>query len=163
MNSYLHACHALQSNPVVMWFTNAIVVSLLIWLSHYLAVFLTIGSMVIMDLRVMGLAAKSRTITEIADYYSPWMWIGLGVLTVSGLLMLSGDSVLFCTNGIFGINLLVTAVAAAFGVFIRKRAASWDRPSGAPWGAKLIAGVSILLWVGTILSAVEVPARSAVP
>src|SRR5580698_9704235 len=135
MDSYLHACHAVQSNRFVMWFTGSILVSLLIWLCHYLATFLTVGSMVIMDLRVMGLAAKSRSVTEIAEYYSPWMWIGLSVLVLSGLFMLAGDADLFCTNGVFGVNMLVTAVAAASGVFIRKRAPAWDRPSGIPWGA----------------------------
>jgi hypothetical protein len=163
MHTYLHACHALQSNSFVMWFTSGIMTSLVIWISHYVAVFLTIGSMVMISLRVLGIAGKSQTVTEISDYYSPWMWIGLAVLTISGFLMLAGDADLFCTNGYFAANLIVTAVAAAFGVFIRKKAPAWDRPSGTPLGAKLVAGFSILLWAGTILSAVEVPARSGVP
>jgi hypothetical protein len=163
MHSYLHACHAVQSNSLVMWFTGSVLVSLLIWISHYVAVFLTVGSMVMMSLRVLGIAGKSQTVTEVSDYYSPWMWIGLTVLTFSGILMLAGDSDLFCTNGVFAINMIVTVVAAAVGVFIRNRATAWDRPSGTPLGAKFIAGFSILLWMGTILSAVEVPARSNVP
>jgi hypothetical protein len=163
MNIYLHACQSIQSYPFVMWFTSSILVSLVIWLAHYVSVFLTIGSMVMIDLRVLGLAGKNQTVTEITDFYAPWMWIGLGILFFTGMLMLAGDSALFCTNGVFGVNMLVTVIAAVFGVFIRKRAPAWERPSGIPWGAKVIAGVSILLWVGTILSAVEVPAISAVP
>jgi hypothetical protein len=145
------------------WFTNAIVVSLLIWMAHYVSVFLTIGSMVMMNLRVLGIAGKNQTITEITDFYAPWMWIGLTVLFFTGILMLLGDSALFCTNTIFGVNLLITVLAAISGVFVRKKAASWEQPSGAPRGAKVIAGVSIFLWLGTILSAVAVPALSNVP
>jgi hypothetical protein len=163
MHTYIHTCSAVQNNPFVMWFTGSILISLLIWLAHYVSVFLTIGSMLMMDLRVLGVAAKNQTVTEVADFYSPWMWIGLAVLFFTGLLMLAGDSALYCTNVVFGVNLLVTAFAAATGVFIRKRAPAWERPAGVPWGAKVFAGISMLLWVGTILSAVFVPALSSVP
>jgi hypothetical protein len=77
--------------------------------------------------------------------------------------MLAGDSALFCTNMIFGINLLVTAIAAVTGVIVQKNLRAWDQASGPPAGAKILAAVSLLLWLGTILSAVEVPARSSVP
>jgi len=146
-----------------MWFNESIIVSLLIWLAHYVSVFLTIGSMVMIDLRVLGVSGRNQSVSDIADFYSPWMWIGLAVLFVTGMLMLAGDSSLFCTNGVFGINMLITIVAAASGVLVRKMAPAWDRPSGTPLGAKLIAAVSILLWLGTILSALEVPAISGVP
>lgn len=163
MNTYLQFCSSVQSNHIVMWFTSGILISLAIWLCHYVSVFLTIGSMLMMDLRVLGLTGKNQTVSEIADFYAPWMWTGLGILLFTGLLMLAGDSALFCTNGVFGMNLLITALAAATGVFIRNKAPAWESPSGTPWGAKLVAGVSILLWIGTILSAVEVPAISNVP
>jgi hypothetical protein len=163
MNTYLHVCNNIQTNHFVMWFTGSILVSLLIWLAHYVSVFLTIGSMVMIDLRILGVTGKNQTVSEITDFYSPWMWIGLAVLFCTGMLMLAGDSALFCTNGVFGVNMLVTVVAAVTGVLIRKWAPVWERPSGTPLGAKLLAGVSILLWIGTILSAVEVPAISNVP
>jgi len=163
MTSYLTACRDVQNYPFIMWLTGSIMPSIAVWLAHYLSVFLTVGSMVMMDLRILGLTGKNQTVTEITDFYSPWMWTGLGVLLFTGLLMLAGDSVLFCTNGVFGVNMLVTALAAVSGVFVRKRAPAWDRPSGTPLGAKIVACISILLWVGTILSAVEVPAISNVP
>lgn len=159
MNSYFQICHEIQSNPFVMWFTDAIMISLLIWLAHYISVFLTIGSMIMLDLRILGLTGNSQTIAETAAFYSPWMWAGVGMLVFTGTTMFASDSVSFCTSGIFGVNLAVTALAVLSGVFIQKRARAWDQPSdGSPWGAKLAAVVSLLLWLGTIWSAVEVPA-----
>ena len=163
MNTYLHVCRNVQKLHFVMWFSGSILVSLLIWVAHYVSAFLTIGSMVMIDLRILGLTGENQTVSAITDFYSPWMWSGLSVLFFTGILMLAGDSALFCTNGLFGVNLLVTALAAATGVFIRKKAPAWERPSGTPWVAKLIAGVSMLLWLGTILSAVEVPTTSNFP
>jgi hypothetical protein len=163
VTSYLHFCKGIEHYPIVVWFTTSILASLLIWLCHYVSVFLTVGSMVVINLRVLGLAGKRQTLTHIAEIYGPWMWIGVIVLIVTGLLMLAGDSALFCTNGVFGINLLVTLLAVLTGVVINRFASSWDKPSGIPAGAKVFAMVSLLLWLGTILSAVEVPSRSNVP
>jgi len=91
------------------------------------------------------------------------MWVGIGLLTFTGLLMMAGDAVLFCDNGVFGVNLLITVLAVVSGVIVTKKIPSWDSPTGAPLSGKLLAFVSVLLWLGTILSAVEVPARSNVP
>lgn len=163
MSSYVHFCKDLEHYPIVVWFTSSILMSLAIWLCHYLSVFLTVGSMVMINLRVLGGAGKRQSLTQVGEIYGPWMWIGLTVLVVTGLLMLAGDAPLFCTNGVFGINLLVTALAVGSGVIVKKSISSWDRPSGIPAGAKVFATVSLLLWIGTILSAVEVPSRSNVP
>lgn len=163
MNSYMNACKELQSAPIVMWFTSGVLISVVIWLAHYLSAFLTVGSMVMLDLRVLGVAGKSQSMTQMSKIYWPWMWMGVGILTFTGLLMLSGDAVLFCDNRIFGMNLLITLLAVISGIIVAKRIPAWDSPSGAPASGKFLAAVSILLWLGTILSAVEVPARSNVP
>ena len=162
MDSYLKTCHDIQTSPFVVWFTGSITISLLIWLGHYVSSFLTIGSMVMIDLRILGLTGKSQTITETAEFYSRWMWIGLAVVTFTGLPMFASDALSFCTSGIMGVNIFITALAAASGVFISRRSSAWNEPSGTPWIAKVSAGVSILLWLGTILSAVEVPALTNV-
>lgn len=128
MSSYLHFCNNIEHYPVVAWFTSSILVSLMIWLCHYVSVFLTVGSMVMINLRVLGIAGKRQSLTQVADIYGPWMWIGLTVLVVTGILMLAGDSALYCTNGVFGINLLVTALAAATGAVVKKSASSWTVP-----------------------------------
>jgi hypothetical protein len=159
----MQACHDLQGARIVMWLTQGILISIAIWLAHYLSAFLTVGSMVMLDLRVLGVAGKSQTMTQVSKIYSPWMWTGVAVLTVTGLVMLSGDAVLFCNNGVFGMNLLITFLAVISGIIIFKKIPSWDSPNGAPLYARLFALVSVLLWLGTILSAVEVPARSNVP
>ena len=163
MDSLMNVCRDVQDARIVMWFTQGILLSLLIWLAHYLSAFLTVGSMVMIDLRVLGVAAKSQSITQVTKFYWPWMWTGIVVLTITGFLMLLGDATLFCDNVVFGTNLLVTALAAVTGVIIARKVPSWDTPAGAPAGAKVLALVSLLLWLGTILSAVEVPARSNVP
>ena len=163
MNSFMQACHDVQGTRVVMWFTTGVLISVVIWLIHYLSAFLTVGAMVMVDLRVLGIAGKNQSMTQVSKIYAPWMWLGIGLLTFTGLLMLAGDAVLFCDNGVFGVALLTTALAVLSGIIITKKIPSWDSPAGAPLSGKLLALVSVLLWLGTILSSVEVPSRSNVP
>ena len=163
MNEYLHWCAQLQRYPIVVWFTTSVLVSVLIWLSHYFSMFVTIGGMTVVNLRVLGLAARGQTMTQVADLYSRWMWPGLVVLFVSGTLMLAGDSVLFCTNGVFGIKLLLIVLAALSGVIIQMNVRKWDQASRTPITAKVVALISLALWIGTILAAVDVPALTDVP
>ena len=163
MNQYLDFCGRIERYPIVVWFTNSLLISILIWLSHYFSLFLTIGSMAILNLRVLGLAGRKQTITQIANVYSRWMWIGLAVLFVSGTMMAAGDSVLFCTNGVFGIKLALVVLAAISGVIIQRNARRWDQAPAVPMAAKALALVSLILWVGTILAAVDIPALTNVP
>lgn len=163
MNQYLEFCGGIERYPFVVWFTNSLLASILIWLSHYLSLFLTIGSMVILNLRVLGVAGRQQTITQIANVYSRWMWIGLAILFVSGIMMAAGDSVLFCTNGVFGIKLVLIVLAATSGVIIQRNARRWDQAPAVPIVAKTLALVSLILWVGTILAAVDIPALTNVP
>src|SRR5262249_17992099 len=151
-------CSQIQRYPVVVWFTNSLLVSVVIWLSHYFSLFLTIGSMAVLNLRVLGLTGRNQTMTQIANIYSRWMWTGLALLFVSGILMAAGDSVLFCTNEVFGIKLGLIALAAISGVVIQRNIRKWDGEPKIPVTAKLLAGISLALWIGTILSAVDIPA-----
>jgi hypothetical protein len=163
MNQYLDFCGRIEHYRIVVWFTNSLLVSILIWLSHYFSLFLTIGSMAVLNLRVLGVAGRKQTITQIANLYSRWMWIGLAVLFVSGIMMAAGDSVLYCTNGVFGIKLALIVLAAISGVIIQRSARTWDQSPAVPATAKALAFVSLILWVGTILAAVQIPALTSVP
>jgi hypothetical protein len=45
---------------------------------------------------------------------------------------------------------------------VQRNAAKWDVLPTIPPGAKLVALVSLLLWIGTIVMAVEIPALTGV-
>lgn len=44
--------------------------------THYLTMFWFIGSVAVVDLRVMGLVARKRGLAELAEQLFPWAWIG---------------------------------------------------------------------------------------
>jgi len=54
---------------------------------HYLTMFWFIGSVAVVDLRVMGVAARKRGLTDVADFLFPWAWTGFTFAVLSGFLM----------------------------------------------------------------------------
>ena len=158
----LHFCEWLEKNPWIVAIDSSVVISLILEILHYSGFFLLVGAMVIVDLRVMGLAARRRTPTEVANQLLPWMWAGLCMVLVSGFFMFAGDAPDFYQAITFRIKILVVLVAIVLGLVVRWVVPHLDQLPSIPIWAKLVAFVSLIFWVGAILISVEVPAISGV-
>jgi ABC-type uncharacterized transport system permease subunit len=90
------------------------------------------------------------------------MWTGLAMATISGFFMFSADAADFYLAGTFRIKILVVLVAAIFGAIVQRKASRWGELPSISAGAKLLAFISLVLWIGAILASVEVPAISGV-
>ena len=54
----------------------------------------------------------------------------------------------------------VILAAVIFGIIVQWKVPAWDKLPAMPMGAKVIAAISLLLWVGAILAGNELPALS---
>jgi hypothetical protein len=158
----LQFCEWLEKNPWIMAIDSSVVISLILEIMHYAGFFLLVGSTVVVDLRLMGLAARRRTPTEVANQLFPWMWTGLVMVVFSGFFMFAGDAADFYGAITFRIKILWVLVALAVGLVVRHLVPRWSQFSSIPVGAKIVAFVSLVLWIGAILISVEVPAISGV-
>jgi len=158
----LQFCEWLEKNPWIMAIDSSIVMSLIFEIMHYSGFFLLVGSTAIVDLRLMGLAARHRTPTDVANQLFPWMWTGLFMVVFSGFFMFAGDAGDFYGAITFRIKILVVLVALTFGLIVRHFVPRWSQFDRVPVGAKIVAFCSLVLWIGAILISVEVPAISGV-
>jgi uncharacterized membrane protein SirB2 len=127
---------------------------------HYFCVFVTVGSMALVDLRVMGVAAKRVTLAQLADQIFPWMWTALVIATVSGFLEFAPTGASFAPDHIFQTKLVLIVLAVVFGVIVQRNVRKWSQMPAIPAGAKILALISLLLWLGAILAALDVAAIS---
>lgn len=155
-------CLWLEHTAFITWLSDSVVMATFVDVLHYFSLFLLVGSIVLVDLRLLGVAARRRNATELAEDLFPVMWIGLALNFVSGFLLFAGDAVTFYVNWVFHIKLTVILIAVIFGIIVQASVKKWDRPTGIPVGAKLLAFLSLALWIGSILAAVEVPALTSV-
>lgn len=126
--------------------------------THYLSMFWFIGSIAVVDLRIMGLAAKRRGVGELAEQLFPWAWIGFTLAVISGFLMFATAAGDWAPSKVFHIKLTLIVVSAIFALIVQRGARTWALDPEVPRAAKIIALISLLLWIATILSASEIPA-----
>ena len=119
---------------------------------HVIAIALVVGSIAILDLRLLGLSWTRRPVSEIADEILPWTWTAFTVAVLTGSLMFVSAASKYAVNPPFLIKMALMALAGLnMAVFHRvsfPRAALWDaRP---PAAARLAGALSLLFWIGIV-------------
>jgi hypothetical protein len=125
---------------------------------HYLTMFWFIGSMAVVDLRVMGVAARKRNLSELAGQIFPWAWTGLVLAIVSGFFMFLTDAGDWAPDPVFHVKLALIAVSIILAIIVQYLIPKWSTAVEIPAWAKVVAAVALLSWIATILMASEIPA-----
>lgn len=123
---------------------------------HLLAIAAVMGSIVLIDLRVLGLALPSQSSTELTRRLMPWTWGAFPFLAVSGLVSLFARPNRYLVNPVFGMKFAMLAPAVILGVVFHratvKDASFWERSPGRRRLAKTVAALSLLLWIGVAMA-----------
>jgi uncharacterized membrane protein len=157
-----HLGEWLQHNSIIVLLNGTAWTAAATEVIHYFSMFVLVGSIAIVDLRVLGIAARSQSASLLAERLFPWMWAALGLNALSGCLMFAGDAPAYIPNSVFHTKVVVVSLAVVFGILVQWGVPRWDRLPAVPGWAKLVALVSLLLWVGAIIAGVEVPALTGV-
>jgi hypothetical protein len=117
---------------------------------HVLALTIVVGSVAMMDLRLLGLWGRNRSVSEVIASSLPWAWSAFTVAFIAGSMMFSSKATTYYLNLPFRIKMLCLALAAVnmvvFHFFTAKGMAAWDRGTP-PRAARLAAACSLTLWI----------------
>jgi hypothetical protein len=116
---------------------------------HFIGFAVSIGSIAIVDLRLLGFGMRRQPPAELAADLDRWTLLGIAMMLVTGFLMFSTDAVTYHNNPSFQIKMTCLMVALVFHFTIHRRAV---RPGAGPVNAKLAAGASLLLWTTVLLA-----------
>jgi hypothetical protein len=123
--------------------------------THVIAITLVVGLVMIVDLRVLGLASRMERVTELSGAVLPWAWVAFAVAVISGFLMFAAKPHSYFGNLSFQIKMLLMAAAflnmLMFHLIPYRSVHSWDDGVPSPPLAKLACGVSLTLWVSIVL------------
>jgi hypothetical protein len=122
---------------------------------HLVFLALFAGSLLIVDLRLLGLGMREQSVAKIARDARPWMILGLVGLVVTGMPQLMQNAMREYFSEYFWIKMYVLPVALIYTFTIRQRVAMADESRVAPAMSKLAGLASILLWIG----GVTIPSR----
>jgi hypothetical protein len=154
----LRLCEWLEQIPWIVAITNSAVLISLVWLVHYVGFFLLVGTTAVVDLRVLGAAARNLKLAPLAGQLFPLTWIGLGLVIASGFIMFAGQATTFYPTAVFRIKMGMVLLALLFGMIVQRNLPVWDRAPSVPAVAKWVAFASLTLWIGAILAGLEVAA-----
>jgi hypothetical protein len=162
MQGMLHFCQWLEKNSWIIALDSNVPLSLFFEIMHYSGFFLLVGTTVIVDLRVMGLAGRKEQPSGLAEQLVPWMWTGFCMATFSGFFMFASDAADFYLADMFRYKIIVVLLALIIGVLMFRKVRGSGEAQSFSAGAKVAAFVSLVFWIGAILVSVEVPAISGV-
>jgi hypothetical protein len=123
-------------------------------LIHSLGIILVLGTIWMVDLRLLGVGMRSRRVTEVAGRLLPWTWLGFGIQLISGVLLTLSEAARIYPVPYFWIKLallvLVGANAAIFHAGVYRTVEDWDNAAVTPLRARIAGGMSLVLWTGVI-------------
>ena len=158
----LHICRWLQDNSFIALINGTAWTAAATEIVHYFSMFILVGSMVIVDLRVLGLVGRRQDATQLADRLFPWIWASLALNFLSGFIMFAGSATAYYHNDIFYDKVLVIVLAIVASLIVQQKVRKWNQLPSMPVWAKLVAVLSIGLWIGAIIAGVEVPALTGI-
>jgi hypothetical protein len=121
---------------------------------HVLAVAVVFGSVLTVDLRLLGLSSRSTTVSGLAREVLPFTWAAFVVAAISGTLLFISKAPVYFGTVQFQVKFLLMALAGLnmlvfhFGPY--RRVADWDLRLPPPPQARLAGLLSLALWVGVV-------------
>ncbi len=123
---------------------------------HVIAATLVVGSILMVDLRLLGLAATRYPITTLSKELVPWSWFAFIVATITGFGMFITRAASHVLNPAFQWKAFLLVLAglnmAYFHFRIYKKIERWDTLTATPTQLKIIGGLSLFLWSGVMLA-----------
>lgn len=131
--------------------------SLFPWLEslHVLAVALVVGTIWIVDLRLIGLPAHIVSARRLIAQVLPYTWGAFALAVATGFLMFASNAVNYGHNTPFLIKMGLLVLAGVnmglFHVLTAKSIADWDVAPRTPPVAKIFGAASLLLWTTIVV------------
>jgi hypothetical protein len=112
---------------------------------HLLGLTLLLGSVLFVNLRLLGITLRREEIGQVFRSVRPLLWSAASVTLGSGLLLFLTEAVKCYFNVAFWYKMALLAVALVFQLTVQQRIAA--RPAGLVH-ARLTAAISLTLWFG---------------
>ena len=116
---------------------------------HVIAISLVIGSIAIVDLRLLGIA--SRPFTQLAREVLPFTWAAFVLAAMAGSLLFISQATAYFMSTTFWIKMSIMALAGInmliFEFITVRGVQEWDLKSTPPLPARLAGGISVTCWL----------------
>ena len=123
---------------------------------HILALGLSVGVILWIDLRLIGFTLKHHPVSVIVGQLEPWAKWGFLAMFLSGSLLFLSEPMKCYTATAFRLKAIMLVLAGLnvwyFHARVYPRVGEWDNSPILPWQARMVGYVSIGMWFGIIIA-----------
>jgi hypothetical protein len=153
--SLLGWCQWLEQTPLATAISESVWLFPIIEGGHILALPLSVGMILMFDLRLLGLAFQGAWASKVMHDVVRWSKFGFGVMFVTGALLFLTQASKAYDNSFFRAKLIFLFMlgvnAGVFQVVFWPLMARWDADGRIPPGARLCGALSLVVWIGVII------------
>lgn len=121
---------------------------------HVLCIVIVVGTIAIVDLRLLGLPAHKRSVRLLILELLPFTWAAFALAVVSGALLFLSNATVYAYNPQFQFKMALMVLAglnmATFHLVTQRSMHLWDELTATPIAAKAAGLSSLALWIGVI-------------
>jgi hypothetical protein len=147
-------CQWLQDTPWGVGIRESTWVFPLIEGTHAIGIALSVGTLLVIDLRLAGLLLRREPVSQVSNQVMPWSLGGFTIMFLTGTLLFWSQAVKAYGSIFFRIKILFLLLAGinalVFELTLRRSIATWDTAETPPFRARLAGICGIVLWAGVI-------------
>jgi hypothetical protein len=146
--------HSLETSGLATRIRDSLWLFPLIESTHVIAVTLVFGTIAILDLRLLGVASTERSFKRMASDILKWTWAAFALAVLTGSLMFITNARVYYHNFFFRTKMLLLVIAGinvlVFELTAGRTIHRWDSAPAAPRPGKVVAALSLALWISVI-------------
>ena len=122
---------------------------------HVLAIAIVVGTISIVDMRLIGVASHRKSVRRLFRDVLPITWSAFAFAAATGFLLFSSRAVKYASLWQFEAKMVLLALAglnmAYFHLVTFRSVHSWDELAETPAAAKVAGTLSLCVWIGFVI------------
>jgi hypothetical protein len=119
---------------------------------HLLGLAMLLGSLVVLQLRLLGLGMRRQPVSQLARELAPWIRGGLAFMIITGVPLFLSEALKCYASPPFAFKMLLLSLATVSHLLIFRWALRTEGSARLPFWTKPAACLSLALWFGVGLA-----------
>ncbi len=148
-------CQAIENSSLGVWLRGSIMAIPIADAMHVIAIAFVLGTILIVDIRLLGLPSTRWPITLLSHPLIRCTWLAFVIAAITGTLIFVANATTYYINLAFRIKMILILMAGinmmVFEFITVKTLEKWDQEVQPPLAAKTAAFASLTLWIGVLV------------
>lgn len=118
---------------------------------HLMGLTILFGSLMIVDLRLLGIVLRRHSVAVVASDFMIWFWTALLISVCTGVAMFLSEATRMSYNSAFFVKIVLIVLAVTFHLTVHRKAVSSSATNSVLMG-RFTACLSLLCWLSVALA-----------